>query len=84
MAEYVHKDVTVVVGTDEEADVSVIFVVSKAGGIAFSFPRPAGVFKELSFDDMELFLAVTPESKMLEAIREAWRKVYPLCYKETH
>lgn len=77
MAEYVHRDVTVVVGTDEETKLTVVFLVKKTGGMAISFPRDVGMAKELSAADMDLFLMVTPPSEMLDAIREAWQKVQP-------
>ncbi len=76
-SEYVHKNVTVIVGRAEASRLSVIFVVKKSGGMAFSFPIPTGVFKELSVADMELFLIVAPRSPMLDAIKQAWREVEP-------
>lgn len=77
MAEYVHRDVTVVIGTDDETKITVVFLVKKTGGVAISFPRDVGVAKELTAADMELFLRVTPPSEMLDAINEAWQKVQP-------
>lgn len=74
---FVHQDATVIVGNDEHVGAVVIFVVKKTGAKVFSFPMEFGSSKELSAADMELFLASAPESEMVKAIREEWRKVQP-------
>ena len=72
--EFVHKNATVIVGNDEDANLTVIFVVKKNGAVVFSFPRPVGEGRTFSSTEMELFLLVSVESDMLKAIRQAWQE----------
>jgi hypothetical protein len=77
MADFVHKDVTVVVGTDTDVGITVIFIVKKDSGLVYSFPTEMGEGKELNKEDMEKFLASSPESEMLTAISKAWKARTP-------
>jgi len=71
-SKYVYKDATVVIGTDEETEITVVFVVMKGRSLAISFPRFQGGSKEIDAEEMKKFFEVTPPSQMLSAIKDAW------------
>lgn len=71
-SEFVYKDATVIIGTDEQTNITVVFVVMKGRSLAVSFPRFQGGSKEITADEMNLFFANTPPSEMLAAIKDAW------------
>ncbi len=71
-SKFVYKDTTVIIGTDEETNITVVFLVMKSRSIAVSFPRFQGGSKELTADEMKTFFEVTPPSEMLSAIKDAW------------
>ncbi len=73
-SKFVHKDATVITGTDEETNITVVFIVMRGRSIAISFPRYQGGAKELTADDMQKFFANTPPSEMFSAIKDAWRE----------
>lgn len=72
---FVFKDVTVVIGNDEEVNTTFVFLVKPKGGTVISFPRPGGSARDLTPDEMEKFLSGTPPSDMLSAIEDAWREM---------
>lgn len=71
-SQFVHKDVTVVIGHDDDPPVTVVFLVMKGRSMAISFPRFQGGATEIPADKMGEFFEKTPPSEMLDAIKDAW------------
>ena len=71
-SKFVFKDATVIVGTDEETNITVVFVVMHGRSVAITFPRSQGTAKEISSDEMRTFFENTPDSVMLKEIKKAW------------
>lgn len=72
MADFVYKDATVVIGTDEQTEITVVFIVMKGRSLAVSFPRFQGGAKEITPEEMSIFFEKTPPSEILAAIKDAW------------